>query len=192
MIVENESNWLTEDIEALLKSMMEQPTFELDSGIYESTLILFKTNCQKDKKDPYDGEITAKAPVADYFTWPSRYDDTKLIVVQSAKKLEMEPLDRLAHIGEVVQHMSATNLIEFAKTVWRCIARRGGYDNRVFDFTEKLNMRTRTKITRSKIAIEREISALYWKKQELIRKCNRQTEKLDEKSRALQARADKM
>jgi hypothetical protein len=189
MIVENESNWRTDDLMVLLKSVMEQREFEKCTGVYEHTLILFKTSCKKDKVDKWDEDVVEKAPVADYDTWNERWDDTKIISIQSAARLEMPLLDRLGHIGEdVVQHMSTTNVKAVAKAVWLCLARHGGHRSDLYDFAEKLNMRTRSKITRSTVAMQREVDALYWKKQRILREAQKRCDKLEVKSDKLRAK----
>lgn len=192
MIVENESNWRTDDLEALLKCVMEQETFCLDYGVNPSTLILFTTNCRKQKKPAYDDEIVKELDAADYNCAPKHYDDTRLISIRSSKKLEMEILDKLAHIGECVQHMNTSNVVVLAKAIWVCVSRDYWVKDQKVEFAKTMNMRLRTRVTRSKVAVERQIASYQWQQHRVQNDANRKIGKLDEKLRALKAKLRKM
>jgi hypothetical protein len=192
MLVENESNWQTEDLEALLKSVMEQPEFKLDYGVHDSTLILFSTSCRKSKKPSYDDEIVKQPDAAEYDARPRRYDDTRVIKIRSAKQLEMELLDKLAHIGECVQHMNTTNVVVLAKAIWVCIGRAYWVKDDQVEFAKSMNMRLRSKVTRSKVAVEREITALDWQQNSIQNDANRKIRKLEEKAADLRNRLRNM
>lgn len=191
MIVANESTWATEDLEALLKSVTEQPKFKRKTWMSEDTLVLFITSCAKTKKADYDDEADEIPDTADYDISPKRYEDTIIIRIRSAKALVMEPLDRLAHIGECVQHMSTTNLREVAKAIWSGIGRYWPEDSELL-FADSMNMRSRPKITRSKVALKREIAALRWKQYKMERKYNKHLSKLIAQEKVLDAKLDQM
>jgi len=191
MIIENESNWRTDDLKARLESGMEQREFQLCPGVRTTTLILFKTSCKKATKD-YDGEVTERPDAADYEMWTDRYDDTRTVSILSAKQLLMEPLDRLAHIGEAVQHMSTENVILVAGAIWKCLGRSGNYNEKAYEFVRTMNMRTRSRIIRSKVALKREIEALYWKQQTIKRRAHDRVEKLEVKRNALMAKLSEL
>ncbi len=188
MIVENESNWRTEDIEALLKSITEQESFKRDYGVYDSTLLLFTTSRKKPKKDLYDDEIVKEPKAADYEPNPKAYYDTKVVKIRSAKKLEMELLDKLAHIGECVQHMSTANVVELAKAIWVCVGREYFITDEKVEFAKTMNMRVRSKVTRSKVALERQIAALEWQQNRAQSDANRKIKKLAAKISAVRAK----
>lgn len=181
MIVANESNWMTEDLEALLESILEHELFERDYGVYDSTLILFTTSCQKPKADPYDPNIIKEPKAAYYDPCPRAYDDTRVIKIRSAKKLEMELLDKLAHIGECVQHMSTACVVELAKAIWVCVGRDYWVTDGKVEHAKTMNMRTRSKVTRSKVVLERQIASLEWQQNKAQTDANRKIKKLEER-----------
>ncbi len=192
MIVENESNWRTDDLEALLKCVMEQESFQLDYGIHSSTLILFTTNCKKQKKPDYDDEVVAELDAADCNCAPKNYDDTRLISIRSSKKLEMEILDKLAHIGECVQHMNTANVVVLAKAIWVCVGRDYWVKDDKVEFAKSMDMRLRPKVTRSKVAIERQITSCEWQQHKVQNDANRRIGKLDERIAALKSKIWKL
>ena len=192
MIVANESNWMTEDLEALLESILEHESFERDYGVYDSTLILFTTSCKKPKVDPYDADVIKEPKAADYDPRPKAYDDTRVIKIRSAKKLEMELLDRLAHIGECVQHMSSTCVVELAKAIWVCVGRDYYVADKKVEFAKTMNMRIRSKVTRSKVVLERKIASLEWQQSKAQNDANRKIKKLEERVFAIRRKLRQM
>ena len=192
MIVANESNWMTEDLEALLESILKHDSFERDYGVYDSTLLLFTTSRKQPKKDPYDDEIVKEPKAADYESNPKNYYDTKVVKIRSAKKLEMELLDKLAHIGECVQHMSTANVVELAKAIWLCVGRDYFITDEKVEFAKTMNMRVRSKVIRSKVALERQIAALVWEQSKAQNEANRKIKKLEEKVFAIRRKLNKM
>jgi len=191
VIIENESNWRTDDLEALLKSVMKQPSFQLDYGMHDSTLVLFITNRKKPKTKWRSG-LLVEPDAADWDANQTRYDDTRIIGIRSAKALEMQVLDKLAHIGECVQHMNVENIVVLAQAIWVCLGRDFRVNASKVEFAKRMNMRTRPKVTRSKLAVERRITALGWQQNRLQTDANKKIRDLDKQVSDLKSKLRNM
>ena len=106
-------------------------------------MLLFKTNCKKPKKDEY-GDITETPDPVDYDKYQDRWNDTRVVWIQSSAKLEMEPLDRMAHISGCEQDMNSDTVIALAVAIWRCLSDNWVNADRV-TWAAELNMRSRTR-----------------------------------------------
>ena len=184
MYLENESNWRTSDLQELLEGVKAMPDYRQNWRLCNRTVLLFVTGKPKPKKVKYSDEvIEPDAVVADHS--PKRWDDTMVIKIRSSKALEMDALDRIAHIGkDYEQDMPGKDVEAVAKAIHEMVACYQ-YPEPDFSWARLKSLRSRKKIEKSERALQREIEALKleqrnaeWKHQDRIKKLDEKIEKL--------------
>lgn len=179
MLVENESNWRTDDLLGLLESVQSMEELKKGYQIERNTLLLFKTFAPKKHKDHNGDSIRPSA--ADYSHHAPRWSDVVLVYIRSRDQLKMDVLDRMAHIGEdYEQDMPAEDVECVAKAIGNAIGDWGsGRHN--YSWARSKSLRSRSRIKRSKVAAGRELIVLKRKRNRIIRKANAQVANIDKR-----------
>ena len=187
MLIENESNWRTDDLKSLVEQVTGMKGFQLGLHFRPDTLLLFVTS--RISKPPVTrfGNDDKNLSSLVYPSSAVKHHDTTIVGIQTAKQLQMEPLDRMAHIGgECIQDMSSRNVVQLARTIGSALCR---YTYRSYDYSwaAKCSMRTRPNIKHSLVARERKILWLRNKQDEIRLNALLKTNALEEQIAKLKA-----
>jgi len=187
MIVENESNWRTDDLESLLESITGMKGFRLRSHINKGTLVLFTTSRRKTPRvGSWAHQQSYKIPIAEMDVSGRKYHNTVIIKIRSSKALKMEVLDRLATVpDEAEQDMSAVNVIKLTDCIAHALGDWPG-SQLSFDWAANSNMRSRPKVTRSKTAVQRRVECLRHEQDNIRNYLTSKIEKIERKIEKLQ------
>jgi hypothetical protein len=187
MIVENESNWKTEDLVALLEKILGMEGFERGGHITSNTLLLFTTSRRRTPRvNSWQHRRGETPPPVEMDRSCRRYYNTVAIKIRSAKRLQMEVLDRLANVpGGGVQDMSAANVVKVAECIARALGNWHGTKLN-FDWAKTFSMRTSTKNRRSETGVQRRIECLRDSQDDLRRICRAEIQKIEKKIQKLQ------
>lgn len=187
MLIENESGWNTEDLLALVVRVQQIPSFRLEN-FYSRTLLLFKTSRLKEKARRYGGsKEVEKPPAASLTDWyRNKYEDTRVVEIRSPSKIKLEVLDRLANSDDQ-QDMSKEDVLLVAKAIARALA---GWAAERYDFSwaNTVPLRVGRTPKRSKVAQEREVSALRNEQDRVRRKARQQIEKIEKQIEKVEKR----
>jgi hypothetical protein len=160
ILIENESNWRTEDLRALVEAVAGKAGTIRCHNWNDETLLLFKTSRRRDK--PYQSYKKGgdKAPAVALRRKNNPYFNTRVVEIATSKKLKMKVLDRLAHVGaDGQQDMSSNNVIQLASTIRLAICGSRRYEDPC-KWAANYQMRARPKTTKSKLALDRRIAKL--------------------------------
>jgi hypothetical protein len=187
VIVENESNWETRDLEHLLECVLGMDELQPLNFINDETLLLFQTKRGKIKKD-WSLDPAQNTPAANE-TYPIGWNNTILVKIHTAKVLRMPVLDALAHVeGSCQQDMSARNIELLARCIGDAV---GGYSARHLDYkwARMKSMRVAAiRNRKSKTGIRRQILALEDKQRRIMNQARREVRDADAKISKLKAR----
>jgi len=184
MLIENESNWSTEDLEELVRCVEGLKNFKRGSHAYSSTLLLFRTYAPR-KYTTYRGEESVP-DAADYRQYSRRWHNTIEVKIRSRAQLSMDVLDRMAHIGDdYEQDMPSDDVQCVARAIGEAL---GSWNMQKLNYSwaKTKSLRARSKIKRSPVAAEREIHKLTTTRNEIIRDANSKAEKLDKRIEKLE------
>jgi hypothetical protein len=192
MLIENESNWSTEDLVALVEAVTGKESFKLAPEIGPDTLILFKTS--RKRKGGRGFSARRQAPPPAHSRWAYKtHSKTVFIEIGSAKRLQMGVLDRMANIKSpnCQQDMAAENVVKLATVIHTTLC---CFSHRRADLSwaATMSMRTRSKTTKSKLAVKKKIDKIKenrdkytrWYEQALA-DCDRQIRELKDRMRKL-------
>ena len=185
MLIANESNWRTDDLEALVESLRNQPGFKEGYQIRSNTLLLFVTG--NPKKTPARGGVVVEPPAATGIRNPRRWSDTVVVKIRSRCQLRLEVLDRMSHIGhDYEQDMKAADVERVASAIAEAI---GSWECEKFDYSwaRKMSLRHRPNVTWSKEAGEREVLALLDRKDDIKRSTQDRLRKIDQQINRIRA-----
>lgn len=189
MLIENESNWNTQDLKAMVEAVMELEGFRKGSHIYEDTLLLFKTSRKRGRKN-WKGK--RDEPPAAYAVRNQNYSNTVIVEIRSKDKLKLDLLGRMAHINESGhQDMSSDDVKCLLKEIKRALSSYIYSQASVAPLVH-MPLRMRSKITRSKVVIDREIEGLQDKCRSWQRHLDREIEKVNEKIDSLRRKRSKL
>lgn len=172
MLIENESQWLTEDLLALVARVQQIPEFTLEN-FYPRTLLLFKTSRLKEK---WIGKPPAASLPSSYRI---KYEDTRVVEIRSTSKIQLEVLDRLANSDDQ-QDMSKEDVVLVAKAIGRAL---GGWnaDHHNYDWASMMALRVGRAPKRGAVALEREVRALRNEQDRFRRQARQEIEKIEKK-----------
>lgn len=188
ILIENESQWRTEDLKEIVRRIEATPGFSREN-FGQETLLLFTTSRKKVKKDKWGDspdEIPEAADCPTHGRLGSRYEDTRVVIIRSAEALKADVLDRLAN-SDVQQDMKPEDVLKVVKETAYAI---GGWRGKEcdFDWYTEVALRIGGPGKRSKVAAKREIRALRndqfqirYRAREAIEKIEKKIEKIREK-----------
>jgi hypothetical protein len=191
MLIENESNWSTEDLVALTEAVAGKIGNQVRHGFKQDTLLLFKTSRKRERKGWRGaGQHVVKPPTAYAQNNRHGHANTVVVYIASAKRLQMEVLDRMANItDEGRQDMSSEDVVKVAKAIGSAI---GGwrFGNNSYEWAANSPMRARSRGAKSKVATRRKIEKLREEQENYRRWAANEIEKLEKKIEALQSELD--
>jgi HAMP domain-containing protein len=180
VLIENESQWLTEDLLALVARVQQIPEFTLEN-FYPRTLLLFKTSRLKEKvRRSSKGDWIGKPPAASLpSSYRIKYEDTRVVEIRSTSKIQLEVLDRLANSDDQ-QDMSKEDVVLVAKVIARAL---GGWkaDHHDYDWASTMPLRVGRAPKRGAVALEREVRALRNEQDRFRRQARQEIEKIEKK-----------
>ena len=186
MIVVNQSNWHTADLEHLLECVRGMPGHLQGRHVNSDTVILFTTS--RKKKGKTNAGATVQPPAASAKIRSDRWDNTIVVAIRSSAQLQMDVLDRIANINDdYVQDMSPADVVVVAECITSALHQRG-FRQQACSWAQYKSLRARTdKISPSPLLKQREIDALTRKQREIHDSAICQIAILEAKIRELRA-----
>jgi hypothetical protein len=180
VLIENESQWNTEDLRAIVAAVMKHEN-KTDADFAADFLIVFKT-C---RKHSYSRHNRIRAAQTGGYRGGLGKGARTVEIRSKNKLLEKNVLDRLAQaaVTDVPQDIHPKHIRDIAVVVKAAL--EGGWSNadeeRGYEWAEKLQLRAAPKITRSHEVTKRKILGIEAEKERLNRCWAREVELLDAK-----------
>lgn len=183
--VENESQWNTDDLRALVAKALVNHEINVSALPQESRLLVFKTSRRKSYRSNKD-----KPPSEAAHRGYSRGLNAKCVEIYSKEKLiEKNTLERLAAAAgaDAVQDLKPKYIRDIAKSVVAALTDSYNVkdDKDQFKWAESCQLRSAPKIARSPVVAQRKIDSLLKEKRRVSRVFERELSKIDERIRKL-------
>ena len=188
MRVENESQWNTDDLRAMVAKVMEHE--RIDPALCgHDALLIFKTA----RRRLYKGIVHKAANIGYYRGVQTNRGEIKVIEIYSKDKLiEKNLLDRMVQstVNDVPQDILPKHIRRIAETIRAALRDKYPNDEPVpgYEWAEKLQFRSAPKISRSGEVIRLKIASLESEKDRIRRTLEREIGKLDEQIIKLQGK----
>lgn len=186
--VENESQWNTDDLRALVAKALVNHNIDASSLDERSRLLVFKTSRRKNY-----GRDKGMPPTEAAHRGYSRGVNAKCVEIYSKERLiEKNTLERLAAAAgaDTTQDLKPKYIRDIAKAVVAALTDSYNVkdDKDQFKWAETCQLRSAPKITRSPVVAQKKIDSLLEEKRRVSRVFERELQKIDDHIKRLRGK----
>lgn len=196
MLIENESQWNTDDLRALTRLVMTKKGIS-EANLGARFLLVFRTCRQKSYGSEKGQPPKNAAKLGSVYRAGMQGHEGKVVEIYSKDRLmEKNALDRLVTntANDVPQDLHPKHIRKIAQVIGDALSDHRYTDDtdEGYEWAEKCQLRAAPKITRSAEVLQRKIDQLEREKDRIRSTLNREIEKVDQQILKLEEKINKL